>query len=1151
MKPISLKLSGLQSYREQQEIDFEALCETGLFGIFGPTGSGKSTVLDAITLALYGKVERAYNGTQGIMNHSEDSLFVSFSFELLSAEGAHRYRVERRFKRTGDHTVSNAMSRFIEMRADGDVVVADKLAEVTRCVEDYIGLKMDDFTRAVVLPQGKFAEFLSLKGSDRRQMLQRLFHLERYGDRLMQKLSQHVKETDNVLGKLYAEQTGLGEASAEALQTAIERLETAIQEAEQRRQQLIDINARTEEWRKIREYQQEQARLQQQLDQLQQHEAEIANKEQQIEQALSAQNLLPLLDTWRTHEARAIQEQQRVQTLQQELQQAEIAVTTAAEREQTARQQLTEQEPQLLVRIEQLQQALQLQKECAELTQEQQQLRIKLENTHQQLEEARHQVDREQMLLDKARQRQEELNKQLKACEVRSQDRRELQEAQQQLSALDTARARLQEQQAEHDHYTQSAQQANQTWQEITDQEATRLTQEQQLQQQIFTLYEDHQQLEQQLTQAQQSSSQLEAQYAQQAKEAESNRLAIMLATELQEGQPCSVCGSVHHPQPAHIQNHTTQMLDEQPTALSSGADTQTQSLKELQHHIQEQQQHVRGRRIELDSNMQEWDWTFTSSKSLSANESMTDQVAIISEVEVQAISEADLQAQLAKLRTQNQMLEQQTRELQQLLRQWRQNEREWSGRKLTAQSEHQTSNRLLEQSTTRLQAATQSLEQLLQQWQQTLPHLTEQSARERFAALAQMDEQAEKIREGLEKSVPYIEERDQAIKRGTENINTLDKQRIQDQTNLEHIQKNVQEKQNRLNQLIGDQSAEQLLAQTQQQQQTLRQQAEQSTEQWRKAQQQQQTATHQVALAVQSAQSLQEQVNQSAEKWQQALQNSPFDHEQSVSQSRMEEEQIQSYRHQITTHREQQHELSLHLREVQHKLNGQSLSEEEWTQIQAQHTAARQADEAALEQRAKATRDREDLEQRHIRWRELENKRTTLAQEAKHLSKLQASMRGNAFVEYIAEEQLMQVSLAASERLRFLTKQRYSLEVDSGGGFVICDNGNGGIRRPVSSLSGGETFLTSLSLALALSAQIQLRGQYPLQFFFLDEGFGTLDPELLDTVVTSLEKLHNDQLSVGIISHVPELRMRLPRKLVIVPAEQAGSGSKVVLERM
>jgi len=90
---------------------------------------------------------------------------------------------------------------------------------------------------------------------------------------------------------------------------------------------------------------------------------------------------------------------------------------------------------------------------------------------------------------------------------------------------------------------------------------------------------------------------------------------------------------------------------------------------------------------------------------------------------------------------------------------------------------------------------------------------------------------------------------------------------------------------------------------------------------------------------------------------------------------------------------------------------------------------------------------------------------------------------------------------------------------------------------------------LTSLALALALSSQIQLRGKYPLEFFFLDEGFGTLDPELLDTVVTALEKLHSDRLSVGVISHVPELRARLARKLAVIPAEQAGEGSRIVME--
>ena len=62
MRPKLLEIEGLQSFKELQRIDFETLSETGLFGIFGPTGSGKSTILDAITFALYGRVERASRG---------------------------------------------------------------------------------------------------------------------------------------------------------------------------------------------------------------------------------------------------------------------------------------------------------------------------------------------------------------------------------------------------------------------------------------------------------------------------------------------------------------------------------------------------------------------------------------------------------------------------------------------------------------------------------------------------------------------------------------------------------------------------------------------------------------------------------------------------------------------------------------------------------------------------------------------------------------------------------------------------------------------------------------------------------------------------------------------------------------------------------
>ena len=72
-----------------------------------------------------------------------------------------------------------------------------------------------------------------------------------------------------------------------------------------------------------------------------------------------------------------------------------------------------------------------------------------------------------------------------------------------------------------------------------------------------------------------------------------------------------------------------------------------------------------------------------------------------------------------------------------------------------------------------------------------------------------------------------------------------------------------------------------------------------------------------------------------------------------------------------------------------------------------------------------------------------------------------------------------------------------------------------------------------------------------PLEFFFLDEGFGTLDSNLIDIVMTSLEKLHEEHLNVGIITHVEELKERMPVKLIVTPAKPKVCGTKVKLEIM
>jgi exonuclease SbcC len=113
---------------------------------------------------------------------------------------------------------------------------------------------------------------------------------------------------------------------------------------------------------------------------------------------------------------------------------------------------------------------------------------------------------------------------------------------------------------------------------------------------------------------------------------------------------------------------------------------------------------------------------------------------------------------------------------------------------------------------------------------------------------------------------------------------------------------------------------------------------------------------------------------------------------------------------------------------------------------------------------------------------------------------------------------------------------------------FKVGDNLDGGNLRAVRTLSGGETFLVSLSLALSLSAAICLKSLRPIEFFFLDEGFGTLDEKLVDTVMDVLNKLSKN-FAVGLISHVEELKHRIDNKIVVTGAnERHGSQVKTVV---
>ncbi|MPZ99628.1 MAG: SMC family ATPase, partial [Dehalococcoidia bacterium] len=150
----------------------------------------------------------------------------------------------------------------------------------------------------------------------------------------------------------------------------------------------------------------------------------------------------------------------------------------------------------------------------------------------------------------------------------------------------------------------------------------------------------------------------------------------------------------------------------------------------------------------------------------------------------------------------------------------------------------------------------------------------------------------------------------------------------------------------------------------------------------------------------------------------------------------------------------------------------------------------------------------------------------------------LAQEMAGPRFVAYVQHEAMSLLANDASGRLADFTSGRYELTAD-GDEFEVVDRLNGDERRSVKTLSGGETFLASLALALSLSEHLPqlsgLGGSVSLESLFLDEGFGSLDAESLDLAVQGLETLAGGNRVIGVISHVAELAERLPDRIEVV----------------
>lgn len=171
-----IKIKGINSYVSEQVVDFEKLAKSNVFGIFGETGSGKTTILDSIILALYGVSDR--DTLQNIINVNTKDAYVEFTFDMENnANKITRYMVRRDFHLRPSGLKAEAMLTDQTKKS----TLAEMPDNVNNKLLEIIGIGKKEFTKCIALPQGEFDRFLSDTPALRKKTLAKLFDLESFG----------------------------------------------------------------------------------------------------------------------------------------------------------------------------------------------------------------------------------------------------------------------------------------------------------------------------------------------------------------------------------------------------------------------------------------------------------------------------------------------------------------------------------------------------------------------------------------------------------------------------------------------------------------------------------------------------------------------------------------------------------------------------------------------------------------------------------------------------------------------------------------------------------------------------------------------------------------------------------------------------------
>lgn len=1019
MRPSRLVMRAFGPFAGEQMLDFDLLSGRSLFLIHGPTGAGKTTILDAICFALYGDTsgdEREGKQMRSDQAGPGDLTEVTFDFQL----GDQHYRVNRRpeqtrpKKRGQGETIEPAQAtlwRRTNATAEAEgTMLAGGSTRVTEEVERLLGFRSDQFRQVIMLPQGQFRQFLLADSRERQSILETLFETEFYR-RIEDKLKSDAKaleaairdarnRRDFIFGQAEADSEDALRERREETNRALANLQAELENLRDRdRQAQEDLNRARQTVDRINETQEAEAALRE----LEARKDEFSEKSRALDRARKAATLTDLESM---RKARA----KEAKDAQEKLSDAREALQTAQKTKQKAQ--------------EDLDRELKREQERREAADELSRLRDMAPQVEG-LEQAKGALDTATKALTEAKAGRDRASEKLRQCRENLGQKRQLLEATEKTAAAKEAR----------DATVRQA--------KVAFDQATLLAQ---VERDMADAATKHAEASARLAKAETAFARDQETLAAQETAWQEGQAAV-LARQLVPGVPCPVCGSTEHPSPAVSERElpSEAELKKRRTELKK-LETERDRLRK-----EESQLHST-----LAAKQAEADSIRRALGDLSGVEAgVLESRLRQAEEDLNAAEKAD--SQLLSLRPETELLEEDETRVQQALE----------------ESEQRVSKALEQQAG--LQATVTERERNVPQHLRTT------------GALARAVEEAGKKDEFLRKA-------------------------------LESAQRKATQ-------------AERDLA----------------------------GAEASLTAAETAAASAEQNAADQAQRFAASLREAGFHDEQDYQTAKRDagvmdrlESDIQQYDRSLSAATDR-------LKRARRASEGLQMPDMASLQATAQQARAeldgKLGEESTLNgQVAQIDRWLKQLEKISAETRVQEKQYAILGRLAEVASGRNSA--GLTFQRFVLGALLDDVLIAATERLRLMSKGRFHLQrirsrtdrrIASGLDLEVYDTYTG-TTRPVSTLSGGESFLASLALSLGLADVVQsYAGGIRMETIFVDEGFGSLDPEALDLAFKALTDLQRGGRLVGIVSHVPELKERIDVRLEVASA-RSGSTARFVM---